>query len=158
MPPISDVIELALAERRLFGGPSHVEQLQRLRHVALDAMRFLADFSPRLVGGVLEGWAGAGTGVELQVFVDDREALQLRLSGLGIQPRVEKRARDNPKETDGEERLHFLAGEVPITLAVLAGDRLRQRTTARGRARATIADLEALIASETPRVSPGDNP
>jgi hypothetical protein len=150
LPPSADVVEAACAERRIFGGPVHFERLRRLRHIALDAMRFLADFSPCLVGSVLEGWAGSGAGVDLQVFTDDREALQLRLSELGIQPRVENLRRGHGDATYGHERLHFLAGDVPITLAIFPTDGVRRRTTAQGRSRATVTDLEALMSEAQP--------
>ncbi len=44
-------IEEALAEyQRLFGGDSHVETLYAQRQVALQAMKRLKEFEPRLVG------------------------------------------------------------------------------------------------------------
>ena len=54
--PKNSEIEAALAEyQRLFGGASHASALQAQRHAALAAMRYLSEFSPRLVGSVLSG-------------------------------------------------------------------------------------------------------
>src|ERR1035438_10176588 len=52
--PKNTEIEAALREhQRLFGGLSHEHSLREQRRIALDAMRFLVEFQPRLVGSVL---------------------------------------------------------------------------------------------------------
>ena len=59
-------IESALAEyQRLFEGESHSESLYAQRLVALEAMRQLREFEPRLVGAVLSGTATEHSDVQL---------------------------------------------------------------------------------------------
>lgn len=144
LPPAAMVIEAACAERRLFGGDRHEQCLAGLRATAIEAMRFLADFEPRLVGGVLEGWAGEGASVSIHLFTDDTESLLLRLADLGTQPGVASN-RTGPSQTPlSHERLSFVAGGVPIDLRIFRAVDLRRRTTARDSRRATLAEVERM--------------
>src|SRR5450631_4442533 len=62
-------IEAALAQyQRLFAAESHAESLLTQRHVALQAMRCLAEYAPRLVGSVLSGTATAHCDVQLHLL------------------------------------------------------------------------------------------
>src|SRR5256885_10534745 len=81
--PKNREIESALAEyQRLFGGASHLQALRAQRHAALSAMRYLREFSPRLVGPVLSGTATLHTEVQLHLFAD-RVQLHLGVQGGG---------------------------------------------------------------------------
>ena len=56
--PRNTEIEAALAEyQRLFDPSGHEQTLQAQRRAALQAMRWLSQFEPRLVGPVLSGTA-----------------------------------------------------------------------------------------------------
>src|SRR2546423_15455518 len=78
--PKNSEIESALAEyQRLFGGASHLQALHAKRHAALSAMRYLREFSPRLVGPVLSGTATVHTEVQLHLFADRVESVTLKL-------------------------------------------------------------------------------
>lgn len=147
LPPVALVVEAACAERRLFGGATHPRQLAALRRSAVEAMRFLAGFEPRLVGGVLDGWAGDGSAIELHLHTDDDEGLLLRLGELGVRPRVMVPEAEPTATVGSRERLRFVAGGVPIELAVFRADDLRRRTVAPGLGRATLAEVEALLAA-----------
>jgi hypothetical protein len=61
----------------LYGGMEHLENLERLRQVAAKAMRLLQEFSPRLVGSVLDGTAGNHARVSLHAFAASPESLVL---------------------------------------------------------------------------------
>lgn len=145
LPPVAAIVDAARAERRLFGGATHADRLSALRRSALEAMHFLAAFEPRLVGGVLDGWAGEGAAVELQIFTDDHEGLLLRLGEIGIRPRVHAPGAPVGDEARPAERLAFLAGGVPVELTVFHANDLRRRTVARGLGRATRAEVERLL-------------
>ncbi len=95
MLPKNSEIESALAEyQRLFGGASHLEALHAQRHAALSAMRYLREFSPRLVGAVLSGTATLHTEVQLHLFADRVESVALKLLDAGIPHEVtEKRVK-----------------------------------------------------------------
>jgi hypothetical protein len=78
--PKNTEIEAALASyQRLFGGTQHVSSLNEQRRVALQAMRLLEKFEPRLVGPVLSGTATEYAGIQLHVFSDSAEAVTIHL-------------------------------------------------------------------------------
>lgn len=77
-------IELAVGNHlSLFGGDSHANHLGQLREAALAAMDMLAEFSPRLVGPVLQGTADHNSAVNLHVFADSPELVALELHARG---------------------------------------------------------------------------
>jgi hypothetical protein len=74
--PKNSEIEQALREhQRLFAGKDHADHLRHLREVAAEALRFFAEFDPRLVGAVLDGSADRYSAVCLQLFADEPEAV-----------------------------------------------------------------------------------
>lgn len=74
--PSNAEIDLALREwQEVYGGEDHAEIQTTLRSIAADTMRWLAPFSPRLVGPVLTGTADQFSAICLHVFLDDPDAL-----------------------------------------------------------------------------------
>ncbi len=72
--PDDQAIEAALHEyQRIFRFQRQPAFIRHLREIALEAMEFLAEFSPRLVGAVLEGTAGEHTPITLHLFPDTPE-------------------------------------------------------------------------------------
>ena len=61
--------------QQLYGGEEHASNLEHLRRAAIDAMNLLRDFSPRLVGPVLDGTAGRHSRISFHVFCDEPEDL-----------------------------------------------------------------------------------
>jgi len=85
-------IEQAISEHLLlFNGESHAELLLRLRSTALSAMRFLGEFSPRLVGPVLAGTSDENSAINLHVFADSCEEIALYLGERNITCRLYER-------------------------------------------------------------------
>lgn len=70
--------------QRLYGGEQHTSNLEKLRLAALSLMGLLEDFSPRLVGPVLDGTAGKHSRISLHVFCDSPESLILYFLEKGI--------------------------------------------------------------------------
>src|SRR5690242_10840147 len=89
--------EATLAEyHRLFSGESHASSLQAQRRAALNAMLYLQEFDPRLVGSVLSGTATEHSDVQLHLFTDRAESVTIKLMDEGIPHEVmEKRVRMN---------------------------------------------------------------
>jgi len=144
-------IEQALREhQRLFLADSQPQLLRQRREAAVDAMRFLAAFEPRLVGAVLEGTADAHSAVCLHVYSDDPEAvvLYLRENGVPIETQV-RRLRYGRDEQPEYPVLLFAADELPFALTVLPRDALRQapldRTDDRPMRRASMAQVQSLL-------------
>jgi hypothetical protein len=144
-------IEQALREhQRLFLADSQPQLLRERREAAVEAMRFLAAFEPRLVGAVLEGTADAHSAVCLHVYSDDPEAvvLYLREHGVPIDTQV-RRLRYSRDDQPEYPVLLFAADELPFDLTVLPRDALRQapldRADDRPMRRASLAQVEMLL-------------
>lgn len=103
----------------LFQGKQLSGRLAHLRRVALEAMRFLHPFDPRLVGSVLAGTVTEGAIVELHVSADTPEALGLWLDENEIPyEQTERRLRFGGDRYDVVPAYRFSADEVTIELCV----------------------------------------
>ena len=148
--PRNSEIEDALREhQRLFHGAAHADHVQHLRNAAIEAMRFLARFEPRLVGAVLDGTADAHSGVLLHVFSDDPREVLIHLDEHRIPCEEQTRSlRTASGRTLEVPALLLSADGVAIELAVFPLDGLRQapldRVTAKPMRRAGLAAVEAL--------------
>ena len=118
-PNMAEVEEALNQELRLFRN-QHPANLHQLRKRALQAMRALARFKPRLVGPVLEGSADRDARISLHLFADTPEEVMLALLEQGIP--WEERER-TLRYARGERRpspvFSFVAGDIPIELIVL---------------------------------------
>lgn len=145
-------IEQALREhQRLFLADSQPQWLRQRREAAVEAMRFLAAFEPRLVGAVLEGTADLHSAVCLHVFSDDPEAVGLYLREHGVPLETQtRRLRTSRDEQPDYPVLLFAADELPFDLTVLPRDALRQapldHIDDRPMSRASLTQVEMLLA------------
>ncbi|HEB59957.1 MAG TPA: hypothetical protein ENJ01_12095 [Gammaproteobacteria bacterium] len=161
--PANAEIEAALAEyQRLFHGDAQAQRLDQLRHEALQAMRLLEAFSPRLVGAVLRGTADANSPVHLHVFADHAETLLMFLMDQHIPCEQDQRQlRYGGGREVSVPVVRFHAGDVRIELTVLPFDGLREAPLSpvdgRPMARADSQAVQALIDSqvELPPVTGG---
>jgi hypothetical protein len=150
--PRNQEIEDALRERqRLFDSDSQPVQLKVRREAAVEAMRFLGRFEPRLVGAVLEGTADAHSAVCLHVFSDDLDAVTLFLREHGVPAQLQtRRLRTSRDEQADYPVLLFAADGLPFDLTVLPRDALRQapldRIDEKPMRRASLAAVEELLA------------
>ena len=144
-------IERAVAEHhQLFGGDGHAAMLRALRLAALSAMEVLDDFSPRLVGPVLNGTADENSAVNLHVFADAAELVADRLDARGLTWRAYERRlkyrRDRPETCAGFE---FRGESGPVQATVFPVDGIRQAPLSpidgRPMDRADAARVRALI-------------
>lgn len=151
--PRNNEIEEALREhQRIFHADSQPQLLQERREAAVEAMRFLRQFDPRLVGAVLDGTADAHSAVCLHVFSDTAESVVLYLQEHGVpltqQTRRLRTARDEQVEYPV---LLFSADGLPFDLTVLPKDALRQppldRIDEKPMRRASLAMVEELLAT-----------
>ncbi|MEO6926132.1 MAG: hypothetical protein ABI129_05625 [Rhodanobacter sp.] len=153
--PRNHEIEQALREhQRLFLADNQPQLLQQRREAAVEAMTFLAEFEPRLVGAVLEGTADAHSAVCLHIYSDDPDTVvrYLREHGVPIEMQV-RRLRYSRNEQPEYPVLLFAADELPFDLTVLPRNALRQapldRTELRPMRRASLAQVEMLLADNT---------
>lgn len=126
--PRNTEIEEALQEyQRLFGGEAHLESLQAQREVALEVMRRLAEFRPRLVGPVLHGTATQHDDVVLHVFADRTETVTVRLLDQRVPFEVtEKRTRLDNERVVQQPSLRLEIDGQPVELVVFPVDGVRQ--------------------------------
>jgi hypothetical protein len=149
--PRNTEIEAALRSRqRLFAGEKHDVQIALLRRSALEAMKLMADFDPRLVGPVLTGTASAHSEINLHLFSDSPEAVSLRLEERGVPHEVqERRVRFERDRMVPYPALRFVAGRQPVDAVVFPLDGIRQSPCSpvdgKPMRRATTAEVEALI-------------
>lgn len=139
--------------QRLFGGRGYALRLRQLRAAAVQAMRLLGNFQPRLVGAVASGAITSAHRVQLHVFDEKPETLDLFLQDRGIQHRQDDRSYRYP---DGSEEsvplARFDAGDIGIDVAIFGLDDLRRTPLSPSDGlpmkRLTLAEAEALAKIE----------
>jgi hypothetical protein len=149
--PKNSEIEAALAEyQRLFGGETHASALQAQREAALCAMRYLSEFSPRLVGPVLSGTTTLHSEVQLHLFADRAESVTLKMLDDGLAHEItEKRVRFNAENVRAFPGVRFEMEDQPIEATVFPTDGIRQAPVSpvdgRPMKRASTLEVEALL-------------
>ena len=149
--PSNQEIELAVhAYQRLFHPTEHSDALRAKREEAIQAMHFFATFSPRLIGSVLSGVAQEHAAIELHLFCDTPELVELFLLEHRISfQRSNKRYVINSNAAVMLPALSFIAINTPIdaTIFPLQGLREAPRSAANGELikRANAKTVAALI-------------
>ena len=152
--PKNTEIEEALAEhQRLFVPDSHANELSAMRSTALDAMRMLAAFEPRLVGPLLTGTATAHNDITLHLFADTPESVVVQLLDRGIRHEVaERRLRVSRDEIEAYPAVRFTAGSHDVDATIFPLDGIRQAppgpVDGKPMRRATAQEVEGLLAAE----------
>jgi len=126
--PGNSEIEHAVSEHlKLFGRESHLDLLRVLRRAALSAMELLAPFTPRLVGPVLHGTAGANSAVNLHVFSDSAELVAVRLQESRVQYRpYDRRLKSRRDRAETFSGFRFTHDSSSIEATVFPLDGIRQ--------------------------------
>ena len=125
-PDNEEINDALVAQQRLFE-PDLDADLALLRRHALEAMRELAPFRPRLVGAALRGTATRDHGVELRLFADSPEEVLMALMDRRIPWRQrELTLRFASGAVQAYPVFEFVAGDVPVHLQVLPWQARRQ--------------------------------
>jgi len=127
LPRNREIEDALRTYQRLFVGDAHAEGVRRRREAAQRALEFLAAFSPRLVGPVLDGTADGNSPVQLHVHSDDPDAVTRFLE----EHRIPAEARTRRLRMDRERVADlpvwvFSAEDLSFDLTVLPHDALRQ--------------------------------
>jgi hypothetical protein len=149
LPDNARIEAAVIGYQRVFGGSDYADQLIALRRAAVSAMRLLAEFQPRLVGGAVSGAITAAHRVQLHGFAEKPEALDLFLEHRGIPFEQGERTYRYP---DGREEAvplaRFEAGQVGVDVAMFAIDDQRRAplspTNGLAMRRLSLADAETL--------------
>ncbi|MFQ5993520.1 MAG: hypothetical protein ACE5K1_00385 [Acidiferrobacterales bacterium] len=120
--PTNQEIEAALqAYLQLFHAARLTDTLNKLRAVALEAMRFLGAFAPRLVGPVLSGTVTPYSVVQLHVRADTPEQIGLLLDDHNIPfEEIDKRLRFGGDRYERCPVYRFTADTCPIEVYVFS--------------------------------------
>jgi hypothetical protein len=150
LPRNVEVEAALMAQQRLFGADRHEADLAVLRRSALEAMRLMSDFQPRLVGPVLTGTASPHSEINLHLFTESPEAVSLRLEDRGVPHEVlERRVRFERDRIVGYPALRFVAGRQTVDAVVFPLDGIRQSPCSpvdgKPMRRASAAEVEALL-------------
>jgi hypothetical protein len=118
--PTASQVDQALEEYlRLFGGARHGRQLQDMRETAVQAMKALRRFQPRLTGAVLQGSADRRSPIQLHLFADTPEEVIFTLLEMGIPWKEREKSH---RYGDGSRRVYpsfcFRAGDIEMELVV----------------------------------------
>ncbi len=152
--PTNQEIESARAEYlRIFQPESQPQRLRTLRETAVQAMRLLEPFQPRLVGPVLTGTADAHSPVHLHLFTDHVEQVVLFLQERGLPfQQDERRVRLTAERQVSYPRLRLSAGDSTVELTLFPPTGLRQAPLSpvdgRPMRRADRQEVEALLAAD----------
>lgn len=153
---IQEEVELRL---RMYRDEAHSEALlTRLRGIALEAMALFAAFRPRLVGSVLSGLATEHSDINIHLFADTVEDVEIALHDLGI----------NFERGSGRLRMGARIEEFPtvilrkhdilVVATVFSPEGIRQAphspVTGRPVERAKRAQVEALLGEGDSQVHP----
>jgi putative nucleotidyltransferase with HDIG domain len=124
-----------------------------MRIEALRLMRLLESFRPRLIGSVMTGHVRRGSDIDLHLFSDSADAVSLVLDDEGMTYDVERKR----VHKDGVERVFthiHVQDRFPFELTVYparqASTVFKSSITGKPIERASIAELEQLLATEYP--------
>jgi hypothetical protein len=146
-------IEAAVIEyQRLFGGEDYSRRLRHLRETAVRAMKLLAEFEPRLAGGVISGAISDAHRVQLHAFAEKAEMLDIFMQERGIP--FEAGERDYRYSGGSIYRaplVRFEADDVGIDVAVFPPSEQRHAPLSpidgQPTKRLTLAQAQALLSS-----------
>ncbi len=144
-------VEQALIEyQRLFRADTQPQHLQVLREVAKQAMQFLNDYDPRLVGPVLSGTADVNTPVSLHIFTDTAEDIGLLFMNSEIPfENRDKRLHINNDTYENFPCFTFLADQQKIEVSVFPVSKRSpiplSPVDGKPMQRATLTDLEKML-------------
>ena len=127
LPDNATVMRAVIEYQQLFGGSQYRSHLRHMRRTALQVMRGLSDFQPRLVGAAVSGAAHAAHRVQLHVFHEKAEALDVFLHDRGLAYEAGDR---RYRYADGREReiplVSFEAEGMGVDIAVFPIDEQRR--------------------------------
>lgn len=144
---------------RLYEGERRLENLREMRVAALAMMHRLRSFKPRLIGSTLTGHIRRGSDIDLHVFSDSIEAVTAALDLEGINYTVERKQVRKHGEDRIYTHIHVLERftlELTVYAENLAHFVFKSSVTGKPIERASIAELEQLLAREYPNLALDD--
>ncbi len=153
LPSNAEIRELVQQFARMHEGDRRTANLKRMRLLALDLMRRLARFRPRLIGSVLTGHIRQGSDIDLHLFADSITGIEEVLNSDGFRYVVERKQVTKHGESRVFTHVH-VEGEFGFELTVYAEKlhsfHFTSSITGKAIERASIAELELLLDAEYP--------
>ena len=151
--PRNSEIEVALLEyQRLFRAQRQPDHLNRLREVAVNAMQFLYQFRPRLVGSVLKGSADEHSVITLHLFAEHADEIGLFLMERRIPYQlIERKLKISADKYETYAVYQFVADSAPVDLVVFTTQQREiplNPVDGKPMQRASLDEVEQLLAEE----------
>jgi hypothetical protein len=156
LPSNAEIRDLIQHFARLHEGESRTRNLRDMRLTALQLMRLLCAFKPRLIGSVMTGHVRKGSDIDIHLFSDGTDRITSLLEGEGCAFEVERKQVVKHNEARIFTHIH-VEGRFPIELTVYPEDKahyvFKSSVTGKPIERSSIRELEDLIRREYPDVN-----
>jgi len=153
LPSNSEIRDQIQLFARLHEGDKRTANLKEMRLAALQIMRLLRLFKPRLIGSVMTGHIRKGSDIDIHVFTNSPGLVTDMLENEGYQHEVERKAITKFQETRVFTHIHVL-DHYNFELTVYDEDKahyvFKSSITGKAIERASIAELEELLIREYP--------
>jgi len=121
LPENSEIEQALVAYQRPFHSPQLDVRLLQLRQLAVEAMTQLQAFSPRLTGALVRGVVDAHTAVQMQLYAESPEQLQLHLLHTKIPfEQLQRPVHFTRRGREPRPIYRFWAGEAQLELLLLS--------------------------------------
>ena len=153
LPSNAEIREQVQAFARLHEGESRTHNLRAMRSHALQMMRCLCRFRPRLIGSVLTGHTRRGSDIDLHVFSDHLGPVTDALDADGLQYEVERKTVTKYGESRVFTHVHVhdtFQFELTVYAEAWSSFAFKSSITGKAIEKASIAELEQLLAAEYP--------
>jgi predicted nucleotidyltransferase len=127
LPKNIEIEDALRAHLRLFSRDTHDHTLKEQRRIALETMRMLDEFQPRLVGSVLTGTATTYSDINLHLFADASETVAIRLMDMRVPHEFyERRVKMDGERSVNYPALRFEANGRTVDATIFPIDGIRQ--------------------------------
>jgi hypothetical protein len=127
LPKNIEIEDALRAHLRLFSRDTHDHTLKEQRRIALETMRMLAEFQPRLVGSVLTGTATEHSDINLHLFADASETVAIKLMDMRVPHEFyERRVKMDAERSVNYPALRFEANGRTVDATIFPIDGIRQ--------------------------------
>lgn len=152
LPDNAQVQAEIIAYQRLFGGRAYTERLSALRRTAVEVMKLLAPFEPRLCGAVVSGAISEASRIQLHAFPAKPELVDVFLGERRIEMQADERDYRWPDgHVEAIPLARFQANAVGVDIALFpeGSERRMPLSSTDGRPvkRLKLAEAEALLAA-----------
>jgi predicted nucleotidyltransferase len=155
LPSNVEIRDQVQAFTRMYEGECRDRRLRDMRLEALELMRLLASFRPRLIGSVMTGHGRKGSDIDLHLFTDHGGLVTNLLEHHGYAFDVERKQVVKHNEARVFTHVH-VAGRFNIELTVYPEEKehyvFKSSITGQAIERASISELERLLRREYPGI------